>query len=588
MRWSHLVLPCVLGFSAVGLVACFDKDNKTSVKSAAAPQNPARSSTPLQQSQTPVTPEEQQRRSSMNGNQLCYADLCRPGVVELSLPQILQKASQGSPPQQQYYAQYIKPTLEKGTSTRIELLKAFQGLLEKNENSFEDLHLDKTQLRFMKAFLFAVGSDLIDSDVRKKLNEEFKATALAKVYGMATVLGPRDYLENLYKGASLAEAARKEIKIIELLRDKLNIGVKANLIQADSLSLTTVRSGVEPDLEEMKQIMNDSYFMRLMSWLTNDKNSQVDLINIDEDMLKDLYFNANLSKTMKDDIENTQNSAAECEQTYYRALTLYPQTSDLDIFRKTAESVRQETLSLLGENDPAYQIVKETEFHFPMDANKVSGYWLKQLQSDSESDKRSLELTRNYNAETTMIMAMVLSARYPGRKNFCQNLIDLQISDKSLSLGEKHSVDAGIKISWFSVKYPAYGAGIVAHELGHVVSQNSSQYDHQKQCLANKQSNQYMEEDIADFIAAKVSVRLQNQMKQGNFGCILASTEETSDSSNAFNQRQQFSLSPDPNDVHSSGLYRALQIAMNRKENIPVTCKALADHQAPKTLISCE
>jgi hypothetical protein len=161
------------------------------------------------------------------------------------------------------------------------------------------------------------------------------------------------------------------------------------------------------------------------------------------------------------------------------------------------------------------------------------------------------------------------------------------ISDYSLTATGK------ISLSWFSAAYLDVGMGILAHEMGHVVSSHlRGLKDASKQaagfmktlnCVANRNpfitsatslqphdNTFWSEEDWADFFSSRVLNELEKKkslwMKYSkNVGCALINDSGFSENANYGGN----SLRPDLYDFHSSGFLRLLMVATDRRRVTP-------------------
>jgi hypothetical protein len=117
-----------------------------------------------------------------------------------------------------------------------------------------------------------------------------------------------------------------------------------------------------------------------------------------------------------------------------------------------------------------------------------------------------------------------------------------------------------INISWPTVTHPEQGAGIVAHEFGHIVSHDLPEnlLKPEKSCLQNQQGTElYVEEDFADLFASTLMKRLNYKIanvQTQNFACGLNSREGNGWKTGSVKNEEAA-------DPHSSGLYRLLAIA---------------------------
>ncbi|HRO67808.1 MAG TPA: hypothetical protein PL182_09620, partial [Pseudobdellovibrionaceae bacterium] len=164
-----------------------------------------------------------------------------------------------------------------------------------------------------------------------------------------------------------------------------------------------------------------------------------------------------------------------------------------------------------------------------------------------------------------------------------------------------------VSVSWFTLNYPTVGTGVVAHEIGHVVSRilrsqrktpvSGDAFTESLNCVANRNPNQkfpvrlfgfqdttWSEEDWADYFAALVITEMEKtnalSFRTKNLGCSLVM-----DLGDFYSTKQ--GIEPAKNDSHSSGLLRLLMTAVDKKEMTP-QCQKLVDRFPKKdSPLSC-
>ena len=116
-----------------------------------------------------------------------------------------------------------------------------------------------------------------------------------------------------------------------------------------------------------------------------------------------------------------------------------------------------------------------------------------------------------------------------------------------------------INLSWPTITHPRMGIGIVAHELGHIISGRwPDLVAKEQQCLQSKQGTQlYVEEDFADLFAAEIGKRTNfviEDVPVGNYACSLLPRKEP-------NWLPGSLKNAIPMDPHSSGFFRLIATA---------------------------
>lgn len=181
-------------------------------------------------------------------------------------------------------------------------------------------------------------------------------------------------------------------------------------------------------------------------------------------------------------------------------------------------------------------------------------------------------------------------------KNTCDSLRPPLFEDHAREEGE----DLIIRLGWQSASFHQIGAGIMAHEIGHIVSSTanileSSDQDYWKtrQCstdihqklLENHQgehkAQQYQEEDWADaFAVTTLKILNKTWPYVQNYACALTGIQDGKYVNNGL-------INASATDTHSTGLYRAVQVHTGLGKTLPESCTAYLGDQARVTSKTC-
>jgi|GEM_PF-3997057 hypothetical protein len=234
----------------------------------------------------------------------------------------------------------------------------------------------------------------------------------------------------------------------------------------------------------------------------------------------------------------------------------------------------------------ALSAVRKTKFSFVGDKDPEG-----LLQSIFLSRKDDLEKANNLNQARDLVAALVFQLMSPSETDLSQNLFPTLTSlcerikppfltDKTLTGSQQ------ILTSWQSVKWPQYGAPIIAHELGHVVSRAIGDKDtffpqimsaikksHEEfYDFKDETSSLNNEEDFADFFSAQVMKDLEKSWAPvDNMGCLLLPID---------GEREDFrpeslSFLKTSEESHSTGIFRLIQTQVLLGKEIPKSCQAL-------------
>lgn len=237
----------------------------------------------------------------------------------------------------------------------------------------------------------------------------------------------------------------------------------------------------------------------------------------------------------------------------------------------------------------ARNAVLETKINWPMNQASTHIQAKGQLKSDIEDSQEQIEKTQAIYKERSQVFLLLGTF-----------LMDLPKSSKDEDLVNIESFISAyetppikdamytamkdMRVGWQAVKNMQYGAGVLAHEFGHLISHElglNPQLIVVKSCTANQHDISgtlvdklnplsQAEEDWADAFSAKVvsSLAAEGVLKPLNMACLLLGwNKETRGYGNlSLNNSIQ-------GDEHSSGLYRLIQTQIGMGQTLPTSCK---------------
>lgn len=500
----------------------------------------------------------------------CYEDLCHQ---ELSVPEMMIKAATPSAEQQKYYQTHLAPLVNKVIAGRTSEIEAQLATFKAHESEYAKAPLNDTQKRIIKTVYLLLSPD-VKEDVRKQVNEKVNSTLFSQAYALSLIKGPEGYFSKLYPDKSLLEAARSEAQYLMDAQKKINTEVKGKIVDVENAVIRRLLGGESVETSALQKMVVNSYGARLLETLAFSENDITGLIPLSDDDIRDLYRTSQVEGKLKSKIILLPQLQSMCAAEMFQAMNLYPQKSEIENFKQLGENVRGKVLETLSPQDPAYAVVQKAKIYPATDLDTAVKEWSALLNDESEEAQRNTAQASNMDSSASLTLAVILGLTQQNKIENCLDLVDLKISDAT------NTLDTGIRASWISIRQPSYGAGILAHEFGHLVSRYSNQFASRKQCLKDNQNSEvYTEEDFADHLAGQVLLRMENELqgKKVNYGCLLTSNEALKSLLNA-----------DKNDVHSSGLYRAVQLNLLMKKALPESCQTLAEQTAPQALKTCE
>ena len=268
----------------------------------------------------------------------------------------------------------------------------------------------------------------------------------------------------------------------------------------------------------------------------------------------------------------------------------------IDKANKVFNTLKQSTIRMVDFKDGPLsenfkQKVNSMEIRFPSGITEFKDIFVQTVKEDTAASAVKVELQ---NAEETRGLSIALSLvtglgnidlneenvptnLFEDTKNICDSFQVQPLSDHI------YTSSGNAYLSWATARYPKFGIGIMAHELGHHVAEvlrSMSQkelspeniglkfslpekkniwekrqcvgtfHDHEK--LSRDQEKHYVEEDWADVFAAHLMNYSKIQLPEAsNFACSLI--EEKDD-------QYVLYLENNPEDTHSTGFFRAVLV----------------------------
>ncbi|WP_413584863.1 hypothetical protein [Bdellovibrio sp. HCB274] len=568
------------------LTACRKTDDQDAIRVAAA------KSAGQQQQQLQQTQNQQSRdfvgdaRISESLKQqypqeyACTMDLCSDEFKKFpSVKKTVEKAATPTAEQKNYYDTYIVPVLTKNTLLTQKKARAGLDLLNEKERAFPTQELTEQQLFVIHTMYIIKNSakfpafDLYWNSILPK-EPFYKATMTFRQMGNWT------YFTEMHPKVELQQATKDELKFIQAVLEKLN-SIIQGAEKIDPLIAAKIGNGELITTEEAKSLSSMGFAIRMMDHFLFGGGRHIitqlmEQHTLSKTELYKIYEDSGIKTTMA--LQANAMTATTCEAQYYQSINLYPQPQELERFKQLAETTRQAAIESLGPmQTEAAKYLSQAKFNYPLSAAENSKAWLRALEMKNKTHQDEIDGLKDLDIQSLYAMFLVRSifnSPDSAKPDQCPQIPDADISDKT------NTSTGHVLVSWYSIRHPEMGAGILAHELGHGVQAHSvpSSIQSTNQCLARKQSSeQYISEDFADVFAAKVMMNLKNNHKvqTANYACGLMDSLQSLRNLNT-------------KSVHSSDLYRALQLKVESKEKVPQSCEQLAQSNQASITHSCQ
>lgn len=238
----------------------------------------------------------------------------------------------------------------------------------------------------------------------------------------------------------------------------------------------------------------------------------------------------------------------------------------------------------------AVSSIDKIKFQIPKSPENLKQNIVESLDSINTQWERSLEMMASDDSKERKALAIAsLTSSLSNPDSAILGDIAEPCNAFQPVLFEDHATsDHSVVLGWQSATFHQIGAGIIAHEIGHIVSSTvdilrtkDNDYWKVRECskdqhavLLKEQSStknpaQYQEEDWADsFAVTTLNILNKTWPYATNFGCALTSISPESKFVN--NSVTDFLAKG----RHSTGMYRALQIHVGLGKQLPQSCKA--------------
>jgi len=217
----------------------------------------------------------------------------------------------------------------------------------------------------------------------------------------------------------------------------------------------------------------------------------------------------------------------------------------------------------------------------------------KEIESEFRSSMLGLQITRKPTPETDqqLLAALILFDDEDDDKEDekhdileeCEKIQTRTLTDHALTSQGR------IGVSWYTAAYPQFGIGVLAHEMGHVLSKRlreggkTGRVEETYMCVKNRNpyvlepaQQTWLEEDFADFFAAQVVKELRaqggNSSIGANFACALIDDNGDTYGTN--------DLEPGKDDPHSSPFLRMILQSVDLGDLTP-QCRPFVEYAKP-------
>lgn len=551
----------ILIFTSIFVVGCKVSKSDTKGSTQISKSNPkSESQSTGGQKQIPVDPTEV----------ACFQEICKPESA-VNVIQLKEKVKVGTVEQRTYYQTYIKPTIDdlikqQGSELRVTLDK-----INTYANQFNEAELSETQIVVIKALLIIQENKLVPEKVVK----QFKSVqSNLPFYKMATKNRHKDvekYFTDLHKNKSLPDAVAEEVSFIMKAEIKINEAAQYQFATLDASLLNKAKQKNNLSREELKDLRESSFGAHLVTDLIfGDLKEITNQFNPNKSDLYQIFINSKIQTKLAEKIQSITGSNQTCADNYFTAINLSPTKSEIETFKSKVPSLVDTAKTLLKNHEKSIEALDRINVIYPANNEEISKLFLNHAKIKIANSQATTKSIKNYDLNSTYTTALIATLSNGLNSDVCKSFIDMDIYDKAYQETED------IYLSWYSIKFPMKGFGILSHEIGHLVEKNKGDkiYPATPQCLKEKhnKSEKYYSEDYADTFAAQLMANLE---KKGdytfkNFACDFQLFRNTPPSLTQIVNT----------DIHSSELFRALLIEVESGKTLSPQCQELINkHQ---------
>ncbi len=309
-----------------------------------------------------------------------------------------------------------------------------------------------------------------------------------------------------------------------------------------------------------------------------------------------------------------QDLVAQCKANIAMALSSAPSSlrerKSLELFEKVKSAAKTAAASYFSGSDleTLRTHLDKTFFTKIASSDEIKTnnlQLLKDIQADIERQK--ILLKGSERNETFLSSFAVLTLQdLASEENMFSSL--RTVCEKMAPSFFEDSADPNVnmvRVGWQSVVFPEVGMGVIAHELGHILSYKYSRdinlqplFRDTRMCSAKKHADLagssdvtkyegFAEEDWADSFAATTLKVLEKSSPQSqNYACALLSVNQDKMKLQDLNL---VSTNSQIMDTHSQSLLRALLFQTNMGRPLPQSCLgALTESEKSVVLKTCE
>ncbi len=379
-------------------------------------------------------------------------------------------------------------------------------------------------------------------------------------------------LRALYPNSSLIDAQKQEaLAAVTIQKYIQTLAPELIMVHPEDLVLTKAIAGEVLSYTEQnifkREITEHLVYAQLLDSQVQAafQRLPVDVSKVLENAKKE-YLASRQAKTaaQPQDYKKLLNDAVQtCSTKLSYSYAAFPTQTQLDQFRNIFQNLQGAALKMVGEKKQiSTKDSLNVDLLLPPPREKAIDSWAAALQAAVAASDTSVTLLKNFDlSDSQNLEAMFIVAAFFSDHEIFEDI--LEFCDQASLPDRDDATLRGmnlIHLSWATVTHVQYGAGVAAHELGHIVSgQWPDLVQKEKKCLQDKQgTDKYSEEDFADLFSIELLKRMGFQVGgiqvSAQYACSLLPRDQRGWSPASIKNENA-------EDTHSSGFYRLMAIS---------------------------
>lgn len=431
---------------------------------------------------------------------------------------------------------------------------------------------DKGRLIFNNAQLIRALSDEKLNNISLYLETEELINTLYNYETLFSRIPSSELFSILHQDKDKMSALKKEAELVMVGQTILspispihnykfadNIVIK-KIIEKKELSKAELKYFAEIAMKNRKYLVlfNENLLVKFAKINLNESENYGKMFSkYSNSKMGHIYQNTGLLK------QEFKNAYGVCVTKVINSYSALPDTKQINYFENKLKEITAIAKQMIEEKkQQSIHDQLNFQIQFPTDKNQSLIDWTQQLSLQQVDTDITLQKIKNLKiSEAGIPAALFMYLALNGTENslfaealaFCDKTEPAFLNDAAFLSQNK------IQLSWPTITNPEIGLGIIAHEVGHIVSyQFPDTVKSVKNCLQLKRSTDlYSEEDFADVFSTAVMNKMifkQPELKTKNMSCGLIERDKNGWVAGTL-------VNPNRFDTHSSSFYRLIAVS---------------------------